>query len=410
MSYKKMSLPFLIGMAILSSLLIYSCSNSKLGPNEAKDQKGKVIALIPEPGQEPTIQKEIKSPISVLLNDGKLNVSGWARYPYFQIDESKIKVDPKRYKRWEHYTFYNEKFGGAITVTDIGNLAMGSVELLDFTTGKVLFSKTELVRPGEIFFPTNTTDPIEFKKGNQFIRITKLKGKRIIEYSIVGDSNSDFIKGNFELEEKGPEALAVITPFSESTFFYEYKMPSLICKGSIQYNNTQYEFNDKSYAVLDWGRGTWPEKNKWLWAAGAGLVQGELLSLNLGYGFGIPTNATENGIVYKGKVHKLDKVTWKYDILDYKKTWKFTSNEGRLELEFTPVYLLSSDIDLAGMVGFLKQLYQNFSFTEILDLLKTEAYLNKVFGHYNGYVVLDDGTKLEVKDLSGFAEQMYQKW
>lgn len=389
---------------------IFNCSNAALEPGHVVDQHGKTITLIPEPGANPTIQKEIKSPISLLLADGKLNISGWSRYPHFQINESFIKADPKRYKRWEHYTFYNENFGGAVTITDIGNLAMGSIELLEFATGKVLFSKTELVRPGEIFFPTNTTDLIEFKKGDQFIRIIKLKDKRIIEYSIVGDSSSEFIKGNFELEEKAPEALAVITPFSESTFFYEYKMPSLLCKGSIQYNNITYEFNDKSYAVLDWGRGTWPEKNKWLWAAGAGLVQGELLSLNLGYGFGIPNNATENGIVYKGKVHKLDKVTWKYDVTDYKKPWKFISNEGRLELEFTPVYLLHSDIDLMGMIGFLKQLYQNFTFSEILDLLKTEAYLNKAFGHYNGYVILDNGTKLEVKDLAGFAEQMYQQW
>ncbi|MCW7491655.1 DUF2804 domain-containing protein [Leptospira sp. 2 VSF19] len=394
----------------LISFGIFNCSNTPLEPDQIVDQHGKTITLIPEPGLNRTDQKEIKNPIPLLLADGKLNVSGWARYPYFQIDESFIKAEPKRYKRWEHYTFYNEKFGGAVTITDIGNLAMGSIELLEFSTGKVLFSKTELVRPGEIFFPTNTIDPIEFKKGDQYIRITKLKGKRVIEYSINGDSNSAFIKGNLELEEKAPEALAVITPFSESTFFYEYKMPSLLCKGSIEHNNISYEFSDKSYAVLDWGRGTWPEKNKWLWAAGAGLVDGELLSLNLGYGFGIPNNATENGIVYKGKVHKLDKVTWKYDVTDYKKPWKFISNEGRLELEFTPVYLLHSDIDLMGMIGFLKQLYQNFTFSEILELLKTEAYLNKAFGHYNGYVVLDNGTKLIVKDLAGFAEQMYQQW
>lgn len=409
MFYSKPQVFIVLGIIFLS-LCIFNCSNAKLEPGQIIDQHGKTITLIPEPDANPTNQKEIKSPVSLLLVDGKLNVSGWSRYPNFQINESFIKVDPKRYKRWEHYTFYNEKFGGAVTVTDFGNLAMGSIELLDFSTGKVIFSKTELVRPGEILFPTNTTDPIEFKKGDQFIRITKLKGKRVIAYSIIGDSNAEFIKGNLELEEKAQEALAVITPFSESTFFYEYKMPSLLCKGSIQHNDIKYEFNDKSYAVLDWGRGTWPEQNKWLWAAGAGLVDGELLSLNLGYGFGIPNNATENGIVYKGKVHKLDKVTWKYDVTDYKKPWKFISNEGRMELDFTPVYLLHSDIDLMGMIGFLKQLYQNFTFSEILELLKTEAYLNKAFGYYNGYVVLDNGTKLVVKDLAGFAEQMYQQW
>lgn len=207
---------------IFLSFCIFNCSNAKLEPGQIIDQHGKTIVQIPEPGSNPTNQKEIKSSIPLLLADGKLNISGWSRFPHFQINESFIKADPKRYKRWEHYTFYNEKFGGAVTITDIGNLAMGSIELLEFATGKVLFSKTELVRPGEIFFPTNTTDPIEFKKGDQFIRITKLKEKRIIEYSIVGDSSSEYIKGNFELVEKAPEALAVITPFSESTFSYNF--------------------------------------------------------------------------------------------------------------------------------------------------------------------------------------------
>jgi len=391
-------------------LLAFSCSNSDLEPDQVLDQHGKKIIRIPEPSLKPTNQKEILKPVQLLNADGTLNASGWSRYPFFQLDESLIRAESKRYKRWEHYSFYNESYGGAVTITDIGNLAMGSIELLEFATGKVLFSKTELVRPGEIFFPTNTTDSLEFKKGNQFIRIIKLKRKRIINYSLESGDGLEPIVGNLELVEMSPEALAVITPFSDSTFFYEYKMPSLLCNGSIRFNKTNYEFKQNSFAVLDWGRGTWPEQNKWLWAAGAGYVNGELLSLNLGYGFGRPDNGTENGFVYKGKVHKLDKVVWKYDVTDYKKPWKFVSNDGRLELIFTPIYLLHSDIDLQGMIGFLKQLYQYFSFVEIIELLKTEAYLNKAFGYYEGYVVLDNGVKLEVKGLSGFAEQMYQKW
>lgn len=398
-----------IGILLLMAFL-FNCSNNNLLPDQVIDQHGKTIQMIPAPDVSKTIQKEFTSPVSLLKPDGTLNVTGWSRYPYFQIDESLMKVEPKRYKRWEHYTFYNEDFGGAITITDIGNLAMGSIELLEFKSGKTIFSKTELVRPGSIFFPTNTTDPIEFTKGNQFIRIQKQKGKRIISYSIQGDSANDKIIGNFEFIEKADEALAIITPFSESNFFYEYKMPSLICKGTIVYQQSIYDFKENSFAVLDWGRGTWPEKNKWLWAAGAGMVGGELLSLNLGYGFGDQSNATENGIVYKGKVHKLDKVIWKYDVKDYKKPWQFVSNDGRLELNFTPVYLLYSDIDLMGMIGFLKQLVQKFSISEIFELLKTEAYLNKAFGTYSGYVILDNGTKLEVKNLFGFAEQMYQQW
>ena len=36
--------------------------------------------------------------------------------------------------------------------------------------------------------------------------------------------------------------------------------------------------------------------------------------------------------------------------------------------------------------------------------------LNMVFGKFSGYFVLDDGTKIEVKDAYGFAEKVYNKW
>jgi len=33
-----------------------------------------------------------------------------------------------------------------------------------------------------------------------------------------------------------------------------------------------------------------------------------------------------------------------------------------------------------------------------------------VFGLFNGVAVLDDGTRLQVKDLIGFAEKVANKW
>jgi hypothetical protein len=79
-------------------------------------------------------------------------------------------------------------------------------------------------------------------------------------------------------------------------------------------------------------------------------------------------------------------------------------------LSLRPAYLLHSDITLAQMFGFLKQLWSLFSLSEIGEVIATEAYLNKAIGYYTGFVVLDDGTRLEVKDMPGFAEVMYQVW
>ena len=35
---------------------------------------------------------------------------------------------------------------------------------------------------------------------------------------------------------------------------------------------------------------------------------------------------------------------------------------------------------------------------------------HQVFGLFRGKAVLDDGTVLEVRDLPGFAEKVYNKW
>jgi hypothetical protein len=64
------------------------------------------------------------------------------------------------------------------------------------------------------------------------------------------------------------------------------------------------------------------------------------------------------------------------------------SNDGRLALDFQPIYNQHSKQD----VGFAK------------------AELYKIHGRYSGTLVLDDGTKLEVRDLLGFAEHMEQRW
>ena len=35
---------------------------------------------------------------------------------------------------------------------------------------------------------------------------------------------------------------------------------------------------------------------------------------------------------------------------------------------------------------------------------------NQVFGYFNGYIILDDNTKIEVKNMLGFAERVFNKW
>jgi len=108
----------------------------------------------------------------------------------------------------------------------------------------------------------------------------------------------------------------------------------------------------------------------------------------IGYGFGNTSAASENIIFYNGVGHKIDDVTFVIPEDDYLKPWKFTSSDGRFEMDFEPI------ID-------------RNSFTD-MKLLVSEQH--QVFGRMTGTMILDDGTKVELKDFLCFAEKVHNKY
>ena len=68
--------------------------------------------------------------------------------------------------------------------------------------------------------------------------------------------------------------------------------------------------------------------------------------------------------------------------------WRFTSDDGRFEMSFQPV------MDRSALIN--------------LFVLCSDQH--QVFGRYTGTVILDDGEKVEIKNLMGFAEKVRNKW
>ena len=114
--------------------------------------------------------------------------------------------------------------------------------------------------------------------------------------------------------------------------------------------------------------------------------------MNPFYGFGNTFAATENALIFSGKIHKLSHVKFhipgKPGREKYLKPWKITSDDGRLELDFRPI------LDWAACTD--------------LKVLKSDQH--QIFGYFSGSAVLDDGTRLEIRELLGFAEKVVNKW
>lgn len=189
--------------------------------------------------------------------------------------------------------------------------------------------------------------------------------------------------------------MVIATPFEKpGHFYYNQKIIGMRAEGTVEYRGETYTFDPRdSFGLLDWGRGVWTYENTWYWSAMHGEVNGKVLGFNLGYGFGDTSAASENMLFYDGKAHKLDKVSFHIPgesdgNPDYLRTWAFSSSDYRLDLIFTPI-LDRKAYTSAGIV--LSDQHQ-------------------VFGWFDGEVILDDGTKIAVNHMLGFAEKVRNKW
>jgi hypothetical protein len=126
-----------------------------------------------------------------------------------------------------------------------------------------------------------------------------------------------------------------------------------------------------------------------VWASASGfLPDRRRIGLNLGFGFGDTSAATENCFILEGRVHKLDEVRFTYDNRNFKAPWTMKSPDGRLDLMFTPFF-------------------ERVAKSNAL-ILKSEVH--QMFGRYNGRVVTDEREVLEISDLVGWAEEHNARW
>ncbi len=343
------------------------------------------------------MQHEITTSLPLLNESGALNEPGWSKKMLSIYDRSKIKASKARIKEWDYYLVGNDAFAIALTVADNSYMGLLSASLIEF---KVPREKTinlmRFVTRGKTNLPSSSLEGITSAsfKGSK-ISFTVKNGVRTLFAYIENFKDGLPLKVNLTLTEEPLESMVIATPFAEDTkaFYYNQKILCMKASGKATINGSDYLFSPiNSYGLLDWGRGVWTYQNTWFWSAAHMKLNGKMFGFNLGYGFGNTSAATENILLYDGIVHKLDQVTFHIPTKDgtdnYLAPWKFSSNDGRLQLSFHPI------IDRAS---------------------KTDALLicsdqHQVFGKFSGTVFLDDGTLLTIQDMTGFAEKVYNRW
>ncbi len=342
-------------------------------------------------------QRLLKGPESLLDINGALKQAGWAPQPVLDanLENSrfyKVKALQKlRMKVWDYYAITTPTHFFSFTVSDIGYLGMVFAYGIEFNSGEYKEQTLALLFAGGVKLPRNSTSGVtEYTGKGVTLRFSVQPGTRTLSVRWPGFGGSAF---NAEVTLDCPpqhESMNIVIPIPGNRYYYNRKVNCMPASGWVEYLGTRYPIDPATcLGSLDWGRGVWEYSSFWVWASASGfLADRRRVGLNLGYGFGDTSAATENCVILEGKVHKLGQVDFTYSNKDFKAPWTMRSPDGRLDLVFTPFF-------------------ERVAKTDAL-VLKSEVH--QMFGRYNGTAVTDDGEKLSITDLVGWAEEHNARW
>lgn len=343
------------------------------------------------------MQHEILRNKPLLRSNGSLSEAGYAKNLILDYDRSCIKANKFRIKEWDYYLITNGHFAIALTVADNSYMGMDSISFLDFDTDfQHTNSPISLMTMGKLNMPaTSETGDVESYRKKHYITFKREADHRVLRFHMDNFYKGKPIDGEIILEDPKGDSMVIATPFETNplAFYYNQKINCMPAKGFVNFDDKTWQFNPAdSFGVLDWGRGVWTYKNTWFWGSASGILDGVPFGFNIGEGFGDTSEATENMIFYNHKAHKISQVHFNIPTKNGKDSfmdqWFFTSDDDRFKMIFTPIMNRSAKIDL--------------------KVLCSDQ--NQVFGRFTGRVILNDGTILNVKNLFGFAEKVFNKW
>ncbi len=344
------------------------------------------------------MQTELVEPGPLLRDDGRPAQVGWSRRPLLDSNLEAARFYPLRLgqrfrlKRWDYYAIFTPARFFSATIADLGYAGNIFVYTLDFATGD-LHEEGLVVPLGRgVELERNSTEGVaSFANDQVSLRFEAGAEERRVQVEWPGFHDGRGLRADVSLRvPPGHESMNIVIPIGRRRFYYNTKVNCLPATGRLEYGKIAEELRpDSSLGSLDWGRGVWEYSSFWNWASASGfLPDGGTIGLNLGRGFGDLSRAGENAVIHNGRVHKLGDVRFDYRSGDYLRPWRFTDEDGRLDLTFTPFKDRTARTNL-GLI-----------FSEV----------HQMFGRYEGTVALDNGRTLSLRDLIGFAEEHRARW
>jgi hypothetical protein len=327
-------------------------------------------------------EREITEPVDLCLPDGRLSPDavGWSRQP---LHRTALR-GWGRSKRWEYWGLVMPEHILGITVSSLDYAGVHSVYLLERATGSETVA--DAVVPlglGARLAPRCGVGGSRVRTKTLRIEIDELReGTRIRVRTPVVDLDV------VALLPDGHESLAVVVPWSERRFQYTVKDVGRPLRGRVRVAGAAYDVDPaESFGVLDHGRGRWPYAITWNWGAGSGVVEDRRVGLQVGGAWTDGTGSTENALFVGGVAHKISEdLVWDYDAVDWLAPWHVHGS--RVDAVLTPFHERAARTDL-GVVA---------------------SEVHQCFGTWSGWASTDDGVRIALDGITGWAEEARNRW
>lgn len=324
---------------------------------------------------------------------GHLIDRGWATSETRHYSRQAARpAQPERLKEWDYYCILTPDVGLALTIADNGHMGFLGVSWMDFRTRTAVNGGVALP-PGQIELPASA-DQGDIVQSHPHLKMAfRLEeGGRRLSVEAPDFDGGRGLSGELWLAQPPMDRMVIVTPFADApeAFYYNQKINCLPAQGQIIHGGQRHDFlPDSAFGVLDWGRGVWTIDNTWYWGSASGLVGGRPFGFNIGYGFGDTSAASENMVFVDGRAHKLAEVAFHLPPGAHDSgPWRFTSSDGRFEMTFIPIVDRAAEFAMGAI----------------------SSSQHQVFGLFSGFVILDDGSRFEIVDLIGFAEEVSNSW
>lgn len=351
--------------------------------------------------KEKSLQTEYTQPTPLLNPDGTLNAKGWARHNVFIYDRSLVKRERLiSCKEWDYYTVTDGKKQLLVSFAHVGIGGFMGLRLLDLHTGEVAADQLTVFPGKNRNLPLNRVDaPGRFngKVGKTEFDFDTKETYRTVSYKTVHKGQELSCELHMDIPE-GLENITTVLPFKgdDTKYFMTTKQNCMPTSGTFRFGDYVYTFSkDTSFCTLDWGKVNTPRELVWYWGSGATYITDEegkkhIFGFEATWAIGDESHATETCLFYDGKVHKIGAVdVEKFPKDRFMQEWKFISEDGRFNLTMTPSFDNRSDLNLKAIA---------------------RMNCHQLYGKWNGDVTLDDGTKLEIKDMFAFCEYVENRW